>query len=99
MKASTVLPPLLAAMTLVLLGANAVPTAKRKQVLLEERRRLEVEVKRGEREGARIAAELDALAQDPFYVERLLVETWHGVPQGATRFEPPPAGVTLVRAE
>lgn len=85
-------------MTLLLLGANAVPSAQRKQVLREERRRLEIEVGRGEREGARIAAEVEALLRDPFYVERLVVETWHGVPQGATPFEPAPAGVALVRA-
>ena len=98
MKASTVLPPVLAAMTLLLLGANAVPTMQRKQVLREERRRLEVEVKRGELEGKRITAELDALVRDPFYVERMVVETWHNVPRGAVAFEaiPPPA---LVRAE
>jgi heme exporter protein D len=98
-KASRILPPLLAAMTLLLLGANAVPSVQRKHLLREERRRLEVEVKRGEREGARLAAEIEALAGDPFYVERLVVETWNGVPQGATPFRPLPGGDALVRAE
>ncbi len=99
MKASRVLPPLLAAMTLLLLGANAVPSAQRKHLLREERRRLEHAVRREEREGARIAAEVDALVHDPFYLERMLVETWHGLPQGATPFAVPVARDAVVRAE
>lgn len=99
MKASRVLPPLLAAMTLLLLGANAVPSVERKHLLREERRRLERELRHESREGARIAAEVDALGHDPFYVERMLVETWHGVPQGATPFALPIAGDAVVRAE
>jgi hypothetical protein len=98
-KASRVLPPLLAAMTLLLLGANAVPSVQRKLVLREERRRLERELRQGEREGERLAAEIDALVSDPFYVERTLVETWQGLPQGAMPFEVPVAGDALVRAE
>jgi hypothetical protein len=86
-------------MTLLLLGANAVPSMQRKQVLREERQRLEREVRRGELEGRRIAAELDALVKDPFYVERMVVETWHGVPRGAVAFEPRPSGAALVRGE
>ena len=99
MKASRVLPPVLAGMTLLLLGANAVPSMQRKQLLREERRRLERELKREEREGARVLAEVDALVHDPFYVERVLVETWHGVPQGATPFAVPVANDAVVRAD
>ncbi len=98
MKASRFLPPLLAGMTLLLLGANAVPSMQRKQLLREERRRLERELKVEEREGARVLAEVDALVHDPFYVERVLVETWHGVPQGAKPFEVEVADIAVVRA-
>ena len=99
MKASRVLPPLLAAMTLLLLGANALPSVQRKHLLREERRRLEREVRREEREGARIGAEIDALAHDPFYLERMLVETWQGVPQGAVPFALPVVRDAMVRAK
>ncbi len=99
MKASRVLPPLLAAMTLLLLGANAVPSVERKHLLREERRRLERELRQEEREGKRVLAEVDALEHDPFYVERVLVETWQAVPQGALPFALPVADSPVVRAE
>jgi hypothetical protein len=86
-------------MTLLLLGANAVPSVQRKHLLREERRRLERAVRAEEREGRRILAEVDALQHDPFYLERMLVETWHGVPQGATPFAVPAQGVAVVRAK
>ncbi|HEX5139131.1 MAG TPA: hypothetical protein VFY93_19335 [Planctomycetota bacterium] len=86
MKVTRILPFLLAGMTLVLVGANALPTVQRKRLLREERRRLEREVSEEERAGLRLAAELEALGSDPFYIERLVVETWNGVPQGATPF-------------
>jgi hypothetical protein len=86
-------------MTLLLLGANALPSVQRKHLLRAERQRLEREVRREEREGARITAETDALAHDPFYLERMLVETWQGVPQGAVPFALPALVDPLVRAE
>jgi hypothetical protein len=97
-KASRALFPLLAGMTLLLLGANAVPTVQRKHLLREERLRLERAILREEREAERLLAEIDALRHDPFYVERLLLETWKGVPKGATPFRQPPALDILVRA-
>jgi hypothetical protein len=96
---SRLLPYLLAGMTLLLVGANALPTVQRKRVLRDERRRLERVLADEEREGERLAAEVDALGNDPFYVERMVVETWNGVPQGATPFRAPGAGDALVRAE
>lgn len=98
MRASRILFPLLAGMTLLLLGANAVPSVHRKHLLRTERERLEREVLREEGEGLRLKAELLALAHDPFYVERTLIETWKGVPQGATPFAPPVVRDALVRA-
>jgi hypothetical protein len=86
-------------MTLLLVGANALPTVQRKQVLREERRRLERELRVEERAGDRLAAEVDALATDPFYVERMVVETWNGVPQGATPFGSLDVRDSIVRAE
>jgi hypothetical protein len=86
-------------MTLLLVGANALPTVERKQVLREERRRLEREVREEEARGARLAAEVEALATDPFYVERMVVETWNGVPRGATPFAELRVRDAVVRAE
>jgi hypothetical protein len=86
-------------MTLLLVGANALPTVERKQVLREERRRLERELRDAETEGDRLAAEVDALGNDPFYVERMVVETWNGVPQGATPFGALEVRDAIVRAE
>jgi len=86
-------------MTLLLVGANAFPTVQRKLLLREERHRLEREVRQEERRGARLAAEVDALVNDPFYLERLVVETWNGVPQGAMPFAPLDLGHAMVRAQ
>jgi hypothetical protein len=86
-------------MTLLLLGANAVPSIQRKHLLEKEGRRLARELRHEERVARRLALEVDALAGDPFYLERVLVETWHGIPQGATPFVPGHAPDPLVRAE
>ncbi|MCK6461098.1 MAG: hypothetical protein L6Q95_14545 [Planctomycetes bacterium] len=99
MRVSRLLPHLLAGMTLLLVGANALPTVGRKQVLREERRRIERELRAEEALGARLAAEVEALATDPFYVERMVVETWNGVPQGATPFAELQVRDAVVRAE
>jgi hypothetical protein len=98
-KATRVLPPLLAAATLLLVGANAVPSIQRKHLLEKEGARLASELRHEERIARRLAREVDALARDPFYLERVLVETWSGTPRGATPFVPGPAPDPLVRAE
>jgi hypothetical protein len=96
---SRLLPYLLAGMTLLLVGANALPTMERKQVLKEERRRLEGELRAAEREGERLEGEVLALGNDPFYVERMVVRTWNGIPQGALPFGPLEVHDAVVRAE
>lgn len=88
MKAAQVLPPLLAAATLLLIGANALPTAHRKHRLQERYRHLDRAMKQERQSEQRLRAEIDALANDPFYFERLVVETWRGVPEGAIAFDP-----------
>jgi hypothetical protein len=94
-KAARFLPPLLAAATLLLLGANALPTVRRKHRIRLERTKVLHELEREERRAARLRAEVEALARDPFCVERLLVETWRRAPPGAIPFDPatppPPA--------
>ena len=95
MKAARFLPPLLAAATLLLLGANALPTVRRKHRVRRERARVFQELKREEQWAARLRAEVEALATDPFCRERMLVETWRQTPPGAIPFDPaarrPPA--------
>jgi hypothetical protein len=87
-KATRFLPPLLAAATLLLLGANALPTVHRKHRLRRERTRVHRKLEREERRALRLRAEVEALAMDPFCQERLLVETWQQAPPGAIRFDP-----------
>lgn len=86
MKAARFLPPLLAGATLILIGANALPTAIRKHRLQDERIRLVRKLRQEEDRVQRIAAEIDALKKDPFYIERVLIETWGGAPEGARAF-------------
>lgn len=90
MKAARFLPPLLAAATLLLLGANALPTVHRKHRLRRERAKVLLELEREERRAACLRAEVEALVQDPFCVERLLVETWRQAPPGAIPFDAAP---------
>ena len=86
MKAARFLPPLLAGVTLVLLGANALPTILRKHRLQREEQRLVRELRREDAAAARLRLEVEALATDPFYLERVLVETWGGAPEGTVPF-------------
>lgn len=88
MKAARFLPPVLAAATLLLLGANALPTVQRKHRIRSERAKVLQELQREERRAALLRAEVEALAKDDFCVERLLVETWHRTPPGAIPFDP-----------
>jgi hypothetical protein len=85
-KAARFLPPLLAGATLILIGANALPTAHRKHRLQEERLRLVRELREEQDRTRVIAAEIEALQADPFYIERVLIETWGGAPEGAQAF-------------
>jgi cell division protein FtsB len=90
------LPPVLAAATLLLLGANAIPAAQRKHALQRERLRLDAQLREAEAENLRLRAELAALREDPFVLERYACEAWRRLPPGTVRFEeafaptPPP---------
>jgi hypothetical protein len=88
---SRLLTPFLAGATLILIAANALPTSLRKKRLLEEAGRLRVELRLERDRVARLAAEVDALRNDPWYRERLAVETWHTTPPGARRLDEPAA--------
>ena len=79
--------PLLAAATLLLVGANALPSIERKRVLGGEIERLEVELGKEEARRDRLRAEIEALRGDPFYLERVYLETWVKDPVGAVRFD------------
>jgi len=87
-KAARLRPPVLAGATLSLIGANALPTAQRKHRLQRRQRMLVQEVRRLDRREDRLRREIHALEHDPFYLERLVVETWHGRPAGAEAFRP-----------
>ena len=94
MRTSRLLPPFLAGATLVLLGANALPTSLRKKRLIEKTAVLRQELRHEEERRERLEAEIAALRNDPFYIERVFVETWRTTPAGARRLEiapePPP---------
>ena len=87
MNAAKILPPVFAGMTLVLLASNAVPASQQRQRLREEERKLEAILQLERERGQALRAELEALRQDPFVLERWLVETWKGIPQGAIPYE------------
>ena len=89
MKAARFVPPLLIGATLILLGANALPTVHRKHALQRERFRLEREIEVGNKQNRELILQIRALRDDPFYVERKLIETWQSVPQGMVRFDDP----------
>jgi hypothetical protein len=86
-NAAKILPPVFAGMTLVLLTTNAVPAGRQRQRLKEEEQRLEAALQLEHERGRTLRAELEALQHDPFVLERWLVETWKGVPQGAIPYE------------
>ena len=86
MKAARAVPPLLAGATLILLCSNALPTVHRRHRLLEERNRVQQELREGDLENVRLMREIRALRDDPFYVERLLVRTWRERPEGSQPF-------------
>ena len=77
------LPFLLAGMTLIVLFANALPAAQRKHRLQIEQRELLEEFREGAELQQHLVAEIEALRNDPFYIERVCAETWHVAPEGA----------------
>ncbi len=88
MKAARFLSPILAGATLILLGANALPTAKRKHRLQDRQHQLVHEIRTLETREHKLREEIHALEHDPFYMERMIVETWHGKPEGTEEFDP-----------
>ena len=89
MKAQYLLPAVLAGATLILLGANAIPTTIRRKRLERELGRLSEKLEREHERGAWLRVEIDALRHDAFYLERMLIETWNGIPDGAQAWTPP----------
>jgi len=87
LKFHRILPPLLAGATLILLASNALPTVLRKHRLQRERHRLVKELRLEQERSARLRAEIEALRGDPFYLERVALETWGGTPSGAVRWD------------
>jgi len=92
-RSARFVPPVLIAATLILLGANALPTIHRKHLLQRRRRILEQRIRRHARRTARLRLEIDALEHDPFFMQRTLVETWHALPEGSVPLDPPEAGL------
>ena len=89
MRAQNLLPAVLAGATLILLGANAIPTTVRKKRLEKELHRMSRKLEREHERGAQLKAEIDALEHDAFYLERTLIETWNGIPEGALPWTTP----------
>ncbi len=82
MRISGLLPYLLAGATLLLLSANALPTTQRRVLLERERASLRERLREEERLRVRMEAELDALANDPFVLQRSACEAWRRLPAG-----------------
>jgi len=83
MTATRFLPFLLGGMTLIVLFANALPAAKLKHRLQVEQRKLVEQFQEGAKRQRLLVAEIDALRNDPFYIERVCTETWRVAPEGA----------------
>ena len=81
--------PAFAVATVLLMGTNAIPASQRKQILLKERGRLVSEYKAACARGRMLHDEIRALRDDPFVLESWLLETWKGLPQGATPWDGP----------
>ncbi|MEM8886239.1 MAG: hypothetical protein AAGD14_19425 [Planctomycetota bacterium] len=89
MNATRLLPFLLAGMTLVVLFANALPAAQHKHRLQKEERELVEAYREARDRQVHLAAEAHALRHDPFYVERVVAETWCVSPDGAVPLAEP----------
>ena len=82
MRVSRFLPPAFAAATLLLLGANALPTTLRKHRLREESHRLQRRIQEERLRTEKLEAVIRALNEDPFVLERATLEAWNSEPQG-----------------
>jgi hypothetical protein len=85
-KKAHFVPPLLASATIILVLANALPSARRKHLLQEERQRLVQDLERERARERSLLMEVEALRSDPFYLERVTVDTWGTDPEGAVPF-------------
>lgn len=77
------LAPVLLGATLLLLGANAVPALLKERRLESEVSRLKGDLARERTRGDGLRARLNALRNDPYYVERLYRRTWNAPPEHA----------------
>ena len=89
MRLKHLLPPAFAVATVLLMGTNAIPASQRKQILIRERGRLVREYKAACERGRMLHEEIRALREDPFVLESWLLETWKGLPSGATPWDEP----------
>ena len=87
MRAGQLLAPLLAGVTILLLICNVLPASTRRHRLLSEHSQLVQELALEKARSQRLIAEIDALETDPFVLERVLVETWNEVPEGAVAWD------------
>ena len=87
MRAGRFLAPLLAGVTILLLVCNVVPASTRRHRLEEEHRELVRELRQEKVRSERLAAEIEALENDPFVLERALIETWNEAPEGAMEWD------------
>jgi hypothetical protein len=83
MRASRCLPLVLGGMTLIVLLGNALPTSQRKHRLQRVRRVLLKQTRDESARTIRVNAEIAAMRDDAFYIERLYSEAWRIAPQGA----------------
>ncbi|MEE8105545.1 MAG: hypothetical protein V3T86_08440 [Planctomycetota bacterium] len=87
MRLQQLLAPSFALATVLLMGTNAIPASQRKRILIEERGRLVREYTAACKRGKELRAELQALRDDPFVLESWLLDTWKGLPSGATPWD------------
>ena len=88
MNSSRFLVPGLAAATLLLLGANALPAIQRRHRLEREKAGLRRDLRVQQRRREELQTALRALRHDRFYLQRVLAETWNSLPEGAIAFQP-----------
>jgi len=86
-RAGQFLAPLLAGVTILLLICNVLPASTRRHRLVSDHRQLVRELAVERARAQRLLAEIDALKNDPFVLERVLVETWNEVPAGALEWD------------
>jgi uncharacterized protein YlxW (UPF0749 family) len=86
-RAGRFLAPLLAGVTILLLVCNVVPASTRRHRLQEEHLELVRELRREQARSEQLAAEIEALQNDPFVLERALIETWNEAPEGAMEWD------------